>query len=168
MRTARAFFCVVCLTALLTACGSSPVSPAYMGKIDKNSVLFILFDDSMLKSGTLSFAQLAANYDSGTNTYTGGDMVYTEVSRFTSTISDNAIAISIDGSSTNKVLTRGVIHGTYNNNQIAFYWFVGGGVDILHITLSQSSVDAYNQQVRTWLQQIQMETATPESVNSFV
>ena len=135
--------------------------PAYMGKIDKNSVLFILFDDSTLKGGTLSFAQLAANYDYSTNTYTGGYMVYTEVSRFTSTISGDTIALSVDGGSTNKVLDREDIHGTYNNNQIILYLFVGNGVDILPVTLSPSSIAAYNQQVRAWLQQIQMETATP-------
>lgn len=161
MRTARAFFCVVCLAALFTACSSSPVLPGYMGKLDKNSVLFILFDDSTLKGGTISYAQLAANYDFSTNTYTGGDMVYTEVSRFTSTISGDTIMLSIDGSSTNKTLTREDIHGTYNNNQIILYLFVGNGVDILPVTLSPSSIDVYNQQVRAWLHQIQMETATP-------
>ena len=161
MRTARAFFCVVCLAVLLTACGSTPTLPGYMGRLDQYSVLFILFDDSMLKGGTISYAQLAANYDYSTNTYTGGHTVYTEVSRFTSTISGDTIMLSIDGSSTNKVLAREDIHGTYNNNQIILYLFVGNGVDILPITLSPSSIDAYNQQVRAWLQQIQMETATP-------
>lgn len=161
MRTVLAFFCTLYLTALLTACGSSPVLPGYMGKIDQHSMLFILFDDSTLKSGTLSYAQLAANYDFSTNTYTGGDTVYTEASRFSSTISGNAIALSVDGSSTNKVLTRGNMHGTYDNNQIMLYWFMGDGGGILPITLSPSSVDAYNQQIKVWWQQVQMETATP-------
>lgn len=161
MRTAHAFFCIVCLAILLTACDSSPALPGYMGKLAQYSALFILFDDSTLKGGTISYAQLAANYDYSTNTYTGGHTVYTEVSRFTSTISGDTIALSVDGGSTNKVLVRAEVHGTYNNNQIILYLFVGNGVNILPITLRPSSIDAYDQQVMAWLHQVQMETATP-------